>query len=188
MITKKLKCDDSHEIVDQTMFCEHSRITDLYDEIVVQQCLDAAHDAVEKWLNRPLYLTNFVGIVENFKQEVLLPNPTVRAVTAITAEDEEYNEYTLTQNVDWKFDDVFESVRFLTTSTTEFSKLRRFRIYFTAGFCASTDPVPAAVVSAILMTAATLYENREDTLIGTQINTVPLDAQRLLRIHRRRPM
>lgn len=188
MITKKLKCDKTYEIADIDAFCEHSRITDLYDEIVVQQCLDAAHDTVEGWLNRPLYLTNFVGILDEFNQEVFLPKPTVRAVTLITAEDEDYNEHSLTQNVDWKFDDVYESVRFLTNSSTEFTKLRRFKIYFTSGYCQETDPVPPAVVSAILMTAATLYENREDTLIGTQINTVPLDAKRLLRIHRRRPM
>lgn len=188
MITKKLSCDKTYEIVDQTMFCEHSRITDLYDEIVVQQCLDAAHDAVERWINRPLYPTNFIGIIEDFKEEVLLPNPTIKSITSVTAEDEEYNEYSLTQNVDWKYDEIFESIRFLTTSSTDFSKLRRFRVSYNSGYCQDSDPVPAAVVSAILMTAATLYENREDTLIGTQINTVPLDAQRLLRLHRRRPM
>lgn len=179
--------DNTNEIVSIEMFCEHSRITDLYDEIVVQQCLDAAHDAVEHWLNRPLYPSQIVGIINEIQPVVFLPNPTVRNVLNIVAEDETFADVTLLENTHWKFDYITESVRFINNDPNiRFDKLSQIRIKYDCGYDPDCDPVPPAVVHAILMTAATLYENREDTIVGTQINSVPLDAQRLIRIHRRR--
>lgn len=187
MLDKVLSVSNDYAIVDQDLFCEHSRITDLYDEVVVQTCIDSAHDLVQKWLNRPLYPTTFIGVVDEFSPIIYLPNPTVKQVISITAEDADYNEIYLTENVDWKFDCIDETVRFKNNSPTDFTKLNRFKIKYCSGYDPdSDDPVPPAVISAILMTAATLYENREDTIVGTQINEVPLKAQRILRVHRRR--
>lgn len=184
MITKVVSCDNSHEIVSLEQFCEHSRITDLYDEIAIQQCLDAAIDSVQVWLNRKLYPTRIVGISDNFAEELYLPFPTIRKINSISAEDKTYTDVILQQSVDWKFDGITEYVRFLPTSTTKFTQLKRFRVDYECGYCPDTDPIPPAVIHAILMTAATLYENREDVVVGTQINNVPLDAQRLIRVHR----
>lgn len=184
MITKELSVDDTETIVSLDELCEHSRITDLYDEIVVQQCLDTAHDVVQNWLNRKLYPTQIIGQVEQITNEIQLTFPTIHNVVSISASDSNWDTVYLTQTTDWVFDEIFNTVRFKSHVD---NTLTHVRIIYNCGFNPATDPVPHAVKHAILMTAATLYENREDVIIGTQINNVPLDAQRLLRVHRSRP-
>ncbi|AUS01926.1 head-tail connector protein [Vibrio phage 3.058.O._10N.286.46.B8] len=184
MLTKITQCDNSQVIADIEAFTEHSRITDLYDELVVQQCLDAAHDLVQKWLNRMIYPSRVIAVSDEYQREVFLPYPNIKTVYSVKAEDSDYNEAYFTKDVDWKFDEVTQTVRFLQTTSSQYHRYSRFTYDYSCGYDQECDPVPAAVKHAILMTAATLYENREDTIVGTQINEVPLNSQRLLQVHR----
>lgn len=186
MITKILSIDDSAEIASIEDFCEHSRITDLYDELVVQQCLDAAHDLVQKWLNRKLYPTKLVGSTDTYANEIILPYPTIHSIESVIAEDENLDDVVLSSVTEWKFDCVNQTVRFRAGNRAQ--NLGRIRVVYNCGYGINNEAVPPAVKHAILMTAATLYENREDSIVGTQINEVPLDAQRILRVHRNRAL
>lgn len=183
-----LDVDRSTEIVTLDDANEFQRITDTYDELVVSGCLDAAIDLVEQWLNRKLYPTQVMLQEENFSPEFELSFPKVSSVVSqITAQNEELEDFTFNINDYWKFDDVTSSIRFKASVYSELEQYKNFRITYTCGYCPDTNPVPTAVKHAILMTASTLYEFREDAVTGTQINNVPLQAQRLIAVHRVRP-
>lgn len=187
MLAKVLEVDNSTEIVTLDEVTEHQRITDLWDEMVVTGCLEAAIDAVQYWMNRKLYPTKILGQVNTYCSEIRLSYPHIISVEdTITAEDENMDLVELKEGTHWKYDDVYESIRFLPNIPSIVRTYTNFRINYTCGYDPDTNPVPKAVKHAILMTSATLYENREDTIIGTQINEVPLDAQRLIRTHRLR--
>ncbi len=179
MRTKVLTQADASEIVTLEEAMEHSRITDSYDELVIQGCLDAAHDLVQQWLNRKLTLTTIVGQIIDFRSRITLPFPPIHSVASLTAEDSSHKTVTLTEDVDWKFDSISESIRFL----TDCSMYSNFEFNYSAGYTDYKD-VPKAIRHAIKMTFATLYENREDVVIGTQVNELPLTAKRLINSHR----
>lgn len=179
MRTKILSQDDFLAVVSIDEAMEHSRITDTYDEIVVQQCLDAAHDLVQQWLNRRITNASVIGQVESYRPQITLPYPPVHQVTEVVAEDVDGSEVKLTEGTHWKFDEINESIRFIGTSVAIYTN---YKFNYLCGYC--DDKVPRAVKHAILMTFATLYENREDVIIGTNAMPVPLRARRILATHR----
>lgn len=183
MITYIVDQDTSHEIVTLMEAQEHSRITDDYDELVVQECLDAATDLVQQWLNRKLYPTNVIHQRDVHLKEMTIPYPPIASITKVTAEDCDETECDLEEGVDWKWDVVTGSVKFFKNFNSISSQFSNFRIHYLCGYETPSN-VPDAIKHAILMTFATLYENREDIIVGTQVNAVPLSARRILSSHR----
>ena len=179
MRTKLLEQNIINDVVSLEEAYEHARITDDWDELVVQACLDAAHDAVESWLNRKLYPSIMVGQVNEYRTRITLPYPPVKAVSYVTAECTDGSSVTLIEGTDWKFDSISETVRFLKPQPN----LSVFEFRYDCGY-ESVEHVPKAVKHAILMTFATLYNNREDAVVGASVASVPLTAHRLLRTHR----
>ncbi len=55
-----------------------------------------------------------------------------------------------------------------------------FIIRYIAGYGANPDDVPGAIREAMLRMVTTLYERREDVIVGTIVAEVPMDAQALL--------
>ena len=174
----KILSQETFDVVTIEDAMEHSRITDSYDELVVQMCLDSAHDLVQQWLNRKIVPTSMVMGLEQWKSCVHLQYPPVVSITSITAEDSDEVEVTLTDGDDYKFDDVFQTVK-LKDTTQDYSN---FKIIVDCGY--RDGECPEAIKHAIRMTFATLYENREDLVVGTQVNQIPNHARRLVRAHR----
>ena len=181
MRTKLLTIEDDDNIVTLEEAMEHSRITDSYDELVIQGCLDAAHDLVQQYLNRKLHPSTFGAFVETYRNRISLPFSPVVSVSKITCEDVRSNEIELVKDLDWKYESITESIRFL----VNYSDYSNFIIYYSGGYQTASD-IPKSVKHAIKMTFATLYENREDTITGTQINEEPVHSRRILAAHRLR--
>lgn len=177
MITNQLTYSPLELVcLDEAM--EHSRITDLEDEDMIRMALDSAHDIVQQWVNRKLVPTTMVGIQEDYLNEVILPYPPIKSITSVHAEDVNGNEIELTTD-QYKFNDVYGSVKL----PTSLSSMSNFKIVYDCGYGDGIE-CPLALKHAIRMTFATLYEMREDAIIGAQINDVPLTAKNLVKIYR----
>ena len=185
MITDILSTDDV-DIVTLEEAMEHSRITDSYDELVVQMCLDGAHDIIEQYLNRRLRPTKMIGVVGECRKQITLPYPPIHSISSVTCEDSNEDEITLTEGTHYKFDSIRKAVRFK-NSWNDASRHQEFKVTFTCGY-ETVDCVPRAVKHAIRQTFATLYENREDTVLGLNINQIPAPAKRLCSAYRVRPI
>jgi len=166
------------DVVDIDQALEHSRITEVEDEVMVEMALESAHSSVQQWLNRKIVTTTMRGIEPIFKKEIVLPYPPIQSVESVTYTDA--NDVSQTLNItDYSFDDITGSVKF----KTDLSKYKDFIVNYTCGYNA-TDVIPPAVKHAIRMTFATLYEMREDALTGTQINEVPVSARNIIKSFR----
>ncbi len=185
MITDILSTDEV-DVVTLEEAMEHSRITDNYDELVVQMCLDGAQDIIEQYLNRRLRPTTFIGVEPVYRKRITLPYPPIHSITSVTCEDSDENEITLTEGTHYKFDTIRKAVTFL-NSWTDASQYCEFKITFTCGY-ESIEEIPRSVRHAIRQTFATLYENREDTVLGLNIQQIPAPSKRLCRAYRVRPM
>lgn len=177
MITQKVSTNIS-TVVTLAEAKEHSRITEPDDDPQLQLYLDSAHDMVEMWLNRKLSPTQMAGFHHNFVPEIMLPYPPVTSIDSIVCEAFDGTE--LTVPVDgYKLVTITSTLRFL----NDYSTCKNFIITFTCGY-ATPEAVPAAIKHSIRMTCATLYEMREDAIVGTQVNEVPLTARNILRSYR----
>jgi uncharacterized phiE125 gp8 family phage protein len=185
MITDIISTDDV-EIVTIEDAMEHSRITDNYDELVVQMCLDAAHDIIEQYLNRRLRPTKMIGVVGDYRKQITLPYPPIHSISSITCEDHTENEVGLTEDIEYTFDAIRKAVRFK-NSWTQSKDHKEFKVSFDCGY-KTVESIPRAIKHAIRVTFASLYENREDTVIGVNIKEIPSPAKRLCRAYRVRPM
>jgi uncharacterized phiE125 gp8 family phage protein len=181
MITQKIGSTELN-VVSINDAMEHSRITDSYDEIMVQMTLDAAHDLVESWLNRKLVPTVMVGVADLFERKIILPYPPVQEIVTVTVLDKN-EELIVVDDTNFRFDPVRSVLTFTKAATRILVGTTELTITFNCGY-QSVDVIPAAVKHAIRMTFATLYEVREDVVVGTQINTVPLTARNILKAHR----
>ena len=185
MITVILSHDEV-DIVTLEEAMEHSRITDTYDEIVVRMCLEGSHDIIEQYLNRRLTPTTMIGIVGDYRKQVTLPFPPITSISSVTCEDQNEAEVTLVEGTHYRYDPIRQAVRFL-NSWNLASMHCEFKITFVCGY-ADIDSVPRAVKHAIRQTFATLYENREDTVLGLNIQSIPTPSKRLCRAYRVRPI
>jgi len=178
MITKQLTYPVL-DIVNIDEALEHSRITDVQDEVMVQMALESAHSMVQQWLNRKLKPTQMIGYLSKFSFNVVLPYSPIISIETITYFDG-INTITV-PTTDYTFNDIVGSLRF----KFNLSMFTDFKIAYTCGYN-STDIIPNAVKHSIRMTFATLYEMREDALTGTQINEVPVSARNILKTFRLR--
>jgi len=155
---------------------EHSRLEDNYDEMVIQGCLTAAHSLVEQWLNRKLVNTKMLAVQEDWQKKVKLPYAPIISVNSITALDLYEDSITLVAGTDYRVD-LVRNLVILDLSTTQ--GYTEFNINYNCGY-QTLDCVPPAILHAIKMTFANLYENREDSVVGVPIYKVPLTAQRIV--------
>jgi len=178
MITKQLTYPIL-DVVNIDEALEHSRITDVQDEVMVQMALESAHSMVQQWLNRKLVPTQMIGYLLNFENNIVLPYSPIISIDSITYFDGINTITVLT--TDYIFNDIIGSLQF----KKDFSKYTDFKITYTCGYN-TTDLIPNAIKHSIRMTFATLYEMREDALTGTQINEVPVSARNILKTFRLR--
>jgi uncharacterized phiE125 gp8 family phage protein len=155
---------------------EHSRIDDAYDELVVRGCLSAAHSLVEAQLNRHLNLTNLIAVKERYSRKIQLPYAPLKSVNSITCLDEDLDSVTLVSGLNYRVDLVRNMVILDPDTCSDYSE---FNIDYYCGY-KDLESVPKAILHAIKMTSATLYEMREDSVVGTIVSRVPLNVKRIL--------
>lgn len=177
MITRNLDFPEI-ELVTVDEQKEHSRITDDYEDDLLFSYLISAHDLVQQWLNRKLVPTQMSGFEPVYKSEFLLPFSPVTNIDKITAYDGVYDIEI--PDTDYRFNDIESSVKI----SSAYKNYTEFRIIFTCGY--QTNEVPPAVLHAIKMTCATMYEVREDVIVGTQVNEVPRSAKNIIKCFRLR--
>ncbi len=186
MQTQILSGTGNCDIVSIEEAMEFNRITDDYDEQVVQVCLDTAHDIIQQYLNRRLSPTQIAGVTEEFRQCITLPYPPVHKIESIECEDFNENVITLSEGVHYTFDSIRQMIRFK-RNWREARNHQNFTIKFVCGY-KCVDDVPRAVKHAIRMTYATLYEVREDVVVGQKANQIPSPAKRICKPYRVRPI
>lgn len=160
------------QILNQTAFTDvvtlaeaktQCRVTHTFDDDYITALIPVACEMAQSYSGRLLTLGSCASVVENYQTSILLPFGEVTDITELLIDGEVSTEF--------EFEEVTQKVNITTTLT--FSKVK---ITYDCGYAV----VPSAVKQAILMIISTLYNNRQDFVVGLTVAEVPMVSRTLL--------
>ncbi len=168
---------NSGSILTLSEITQHLRVYDEYDEGYLWQLYEAAYDSAEAYMNRVILKSKV--IIETDDLTAKLPQGIAEGVESITYMDSEENRVDL---LDYTFNEITNKVEVRRPARLVLcsSKASKYQITFTTGW--DESEVPATIKQALLLLIGSLYEMREDTVIGqgVTVNKVPNTHKALL--------
>jgi len=156
---------------------QHLRIYDEYDEQYLFQLHDAAVDAAESYMNRVILQSKV--IIETNNLLAKLPQGVASDVDSITYVNDSEQRVSLT---DYTFNTITNRVEInkATALTLNSAKASKYQITFNTGWY--LDEIPSVITQAVLILIGSLYEMREDAVVGqgVTVNKIPNTHKQLL--------
>lgn len=164
----------------------HLRVDITEDDTYIGTLITAARNIAETWTARALVTQTWELYMDAFPANgFTLPRPPLQSITSIKYTPLGGAETTVSSSL-YKVDAVTEPGCVVLASdatwpSTTLVELNGVVVRFAAGYGAAAA-VPQAIKQAILMLVGTMYESREDVLVGqgATANELPLAAKRLL--------
>jgi len=149
------------------------------DPLIIQKTL-AAQSTVEKLTNRALSKQTLKLFLDRFPtDEIRIPKPPCIAITEIKYIDGDGVEQTWSP-VNFQLDNSSEPARLAPAFGQAWPSTRRqmnaVTVEYTAGF-GPPRKVPAPLVEVVKLITAHQYENREDSISGTIMSSIPSGAE-----------
>jgi uncharacterized phiE125 gp8 family phage protein len=152
---------------------------DTADDTLIANLIAAAREWSEQYTRRAFISQTWELGMDEFEEEILLEKTPVSSVTSIKYYDTAGAEQTLATTVyglSQHEEPNFIYLKYLQIWPTIRGQEDDIKIRFVAGY----TTVPASVKAAILLIVGHLYENREDVVVGRQVNDLPKGARYLL--------
>ena len=137
----------------------------------------AATGYAESFVRRALITTTFISYLDSWTDEVLLPFPPLQSITAFAYVDE---AGVLTAFTDYTLDVPGNRVVIDETPAATLREVNPIAITYKAGYGAAGTSVPWEIKQAILLLVGHYYNNRESTVIGVSVTTLPQAVDSLL--------
>lgn len=146
--------------------------------------IPAATARAESFQSRAYITTEYRLTIDwCWPEAICLPRAPVQSVDAVTYVDEDGATQTL-DPAEYQFDLNAEPVYIRPAWNKSWpntrSQLATVQVVFTAGYGDEPADVPAKFRAAVLLMAASLYEYREEVVVGTITATMPKSAENLL--------
>jgi len=161
----------------------HFRILHSDEDVDIARVIEASTEKAEQITNRQLAVATYEGYLDVFVPCLALPKPPFKSVAKVEYIDVEGNTKAWS---DFYVDDVAEpSMLYFDAfpSDVKTTGVNNVIVTFDCGY----DAVPAAIKSWILIHGLTLFENRENMVIGTIVSLEPeayynhlLDSYRII--------
>jgi uncharacterized phiE125 gp8 family phage protein len=161
----------------------HLKVEVSTDDTLIGALIQSAREIVEQFTRRALMSQTWELQIDSFTEsEYALEKTPVQSITSVKYIDQNGVEQTLSAAY-YTLDQASEPNKILQASGYTWPSVRGFtndvKIRFVSGY-ASAALVPAALRSAILLIVGHLYENREDVVVGRQVNSLPNGAEYLM--------
>ena len=147
----------------------------------LQSLVKAARTMAENYTRRKFITQTMVAYTDDWNSHLTLGVGPVNAIASVKYLDEAGVEQTLA-TTEYKTDIISANPRIYLHGTLpdlQGNAYNRVRVYFTAGYgIAST--VPEDIKSAIKLILGHLWENRQDVIVGSQVNKIPKASEYLL--------
>lgn len=165
----------------------HVRATSTAEDTLITSLIKTTRQLAENFTNRALASATFELIMDKFPCKIELPMAPVESVTSIKYKDSDNVETTWASSEYIFYNS--EPAVVIPAYSKSFPSFNPYpigavKIRFVAGYkTTGTDPnllIPEAIKQAMLLTIGSLYENREDIIVGTIVAKLPLSAQALL--------
>jgi len=167
------------------------------DDDLVENLIAAARQWSENYTRRVFCQSTWDLYLDKFpaKDFIEIPRPPLISITSLNYTDWEGTESALTEGTEFVVDTVSHYGRVVleyseTWPTDTLHPNNPIKIRFVAGYASTSSPadyrenVPQAVKQAILLTVGHLYANRENTMVGANIMSIPFGAESLLNPYR----
>jgi uncharacterized phiE125 gp8 family phage protein len=158
---------------------------DVTDDALLAALLRSATEMAEQWLGRALIDQTWRLTLDRFGSAIDLPKPPLIAVTEIVYTDTtgaaqvlDPAIYRVIGAAGWGPGRVVEAWGETWPATR--TEPEAVRVTYRAGYGGSWNDVPEGIRLAILRLAGTLYEHREDFVVGTQRSAALPTASRAL--------
>lgn len=162
---------------------EHLRVTAADEDTMLESLIIAARERAEIYTERALIQQTWAVYLDAFPAgEIRLAMPPLLAVSTVTYYDADGVEQTL-DAAEFYADNKSKPARLVPVNSWPATQCRpnAVAITYTAGYGAAAIAVPQVIKQAMLLMVGEMYENREETVIGTIVSSLPLTAERLLR-------
>jgi uncharacterized phiE125 gp8 family phage protein len=162
---------------------DHLRISDEADDALVTATLAAAVAAVGEMAGRVLAAETWAASYPSLSGDLILPKSPVTAVTAIQYYDTSDVLQTATLSDFYVFtSDDFTTVRPKANAAWPQAMTRAdaITVTFTAGYATC----PYELKAAAMLMLGHLYENREASVVGASVATLPYGVDPLVSLHR----
>lgn len=186
----KLITAPSVEPVDTTELKSQLRITGTSQDTMLDSLIKAARQHVEDYLRFSVISSTWELYLDAFPQAgdfIWIQKSPVSAITFLKYYATDGTLTILTENTDFVVDYVSKPCRIYEAYSKTWPTPRNIPncviIKFVTGY-ASAGAVPEVIKQAVLMVAATLYENPSDEVTGTQVNPINKNSEWLLRPYR----
>lgn len=160
----------STPVVNLTDVKEYLRIDYSDEDATIEAMMMAAIDHAEKFIRRSLSPKTYELIVDDYHEQLTLPNPPLISVDQVTVIDSGDNE---TQITDFK---VKEREPAILLSEYE-GDVEEMRVQYQAGY---ENNLPKSIEQAIYLLTSHFYENRETVIVGTSVVKIPFSVESLL--------
>lgn len=179
---------------------QHLRVDDYADDALISSLISTAREYVETATNRQLVQAGFLMTLDCFPvarapwdargvmrmSPIVLPRSPVLSVDTITYIASSGTS-TIWDPSEYKVDTSRSQAQIVPAYgevyPTTYTEINAVTIGFTAGYGNPAD-VPAALKSAMKLIIGHLYENREQSVVGTIISELPMGVTNLLALHK----
>ncbi|PHS22007.1 MAG: hypothetical protein COA84_14085 [Robiginitomaculum sp.] len=144
----------------------HLRIQDDYDNDYIQTLIVVAKDVAEKYLNRHILESEI--LIQTDRVDMKLPQGAANSISEVTYEnqrDDDGSRFVLDPTL-YNFNNVTGSLNLTKDGRDAIRNEYPFRwqVTFMTGW--ADDEVPTPIKQAILLLIGTMYESREDSVVG----------------------
>lgn len=171
--------DDVISVADLKTFC---RVDGTAEDTLISSMRDAAIQYVEAACNTRIGSVSAEGYIDQFTP-TRFPTGPVTAVTSVEYLNQSNTLTTLpTSQYYFEIDGSGGRINFYNYPSLYSYALNRVKINFTVGYAEAN--VPEAILHAIRIYVAHLYENRQAVVVGKTANAVPYSVDSLLSKYR----
>lgn len=151
---------------------EQSYITTTLDDTLIEQMIKSVTEQLQKYTGLQLVDATYEQTLDTWQDIItMLKNP-VKSITKIEYYDEDDVLQTLDPNI-YALDDYVLPNRLVRNEDTTLPDLKSKVNAIIITFIAGEDVVPEMLKSWLLIEFATLYENREEFIVGVSANELP---------------
>ncbi len=171
---------------------DHVRVEHNEEDAYLSALIPVSRSAAERYIDGIISDRSFTLYMANFEEFITLPMRPLQVDSVVIAytDDDDIEQNITNDNllVDWG---VF-SAKVMPVWGESWPVVKdgkdKVRVTFTSGFAAAEGSVPPDIKHAIMMIAATLYDQREDHTAAVELKNVPLSSQLLLDSYRKIPV
>lgn len=164
----------------------HLRVVDTDDDAYIDGLIVAATERAESFTERPFITQTWAAHLDRFPGYVVrLPLPPLQSITSITYHDTADAEQTLVAS-DYYVDNKSNPARVIPVDSwpATYARPNAVTITMVVGYGVAPVDVPQTIRQAILLMIGDMFENREESVIGTTVSALPITAEHLLRPYR----